>query len=44
VLLDYVDFVAHVFTDEDRQYYDLERLWGDAPRVSWNGEAQASEG
>jgi len=33
VLLDYVDFVAHVFTDEDRRYYDLERLWGDAPVV-----------
>lgn len=31
VLLDYVDFVVHVFHLEDREYYDLERLWSDAP-------------
>ncbi len=31
VLLDYVDVVAHVFDRERRDYYDLERLWGDAP-------------
>ena len=31
VLLDYVDLVVHVFTPEKRGYYDLERLWGDAP-------------
>ena len=30
VLLDYVDFVVHVFHHEDRDYYNLERLWGDA--------------
>ena len=33
ILLDYVDFVVHVFHKEDREYYDLERLWSDAPRV-----------
>jgi ribosome-associated protein len=33
VLLDYVDVVVHVFQPEARQYYLLERLWGDAPRV-----------
>lgn len=33
ILLDYVDFVVHVFHKEDRDYYDLERLWSDAPRV-----------
>lgn len=33
VLLDYVDFVVHAFQKEDRSYYDLERLWSDAPRV-----------
>jgi ribosome-associated protein len=33
VLLDYVDFVVHVFHKEDREYYDLERLWSDAPIV-----------
>jgi ribosome-associated protein len=31
VVLDYVDLVVHVFDRERREYYDLERLWGDAP-------------
>lgn len=31
VLLDYVDFVVHVFLPDTREYYALERLWGDAP-------------
>ena len=30
VLIDYVDFVVHVFQPEAREYYNLERLWGDA--------------
>jgi ribosome-associated protein len=33
VLLDYFDFVVHVFLQEKRAFYGLERLWGDAPRV-----------
>jgi ribosome-associated protein len=33
VLLDYVDFVVHVFHPELRDFYQLERLWGDAPAV-----------
>lgn len=32
-LLDYGDFVVHVFTEERRRYYGLERLWSDAPEV-----------
>jgi ribosome-associated protein len=42
VLLDYVDVVVHVFADEEREYYDLERLWRDAPRVEWNENGAAS--
>jgi ribosome-associated protein len=34
VLLDYVDFVVHVFHPTLRSFYQLERLWGDAPSVA----------
>ncbi len=37
VLMDYGDFLVHVFQDEARAYYDLERLWGNAPRLSVTG-------
>lgn len=44
VLLDYVDFVVHVFHTEDREYYDLERLWSDAPKVEYEeGWEQSDE-
>src|SRR5438067_5185704 len=33
VLLDYVDFVVHVFSEKARSYYDLERLWKSAKRL-----------
>ena len=42
VLLDYGDFVVHVFLDDVRSYYDLERLWSDAPRLAWGERASAS--
>jgi ribosome-associated protein len=35
VLMDYGDFLVHVFMDEAREYYDLEHLWADAPRIAW---------
>ena len=41
VLLDFGDFAVHVFLDEVRRYYQLERLWTDAPRLEWE-EAEAS--
>lgn len=34
VLIDYGDFVCHVFEDKARRFYDLERLWRDAARVA----------
>ncbi len=37
VLIDYIDFVVHVFHDEARQFYQLEVLWGDAPRLEFDG-------
>ena len=39
VLLDYGDFVVHVFHDEARSYYELERLWSDVPRLGWHDPA-----
>ena len=43
VLLDYVDFVVHVFHREARSFYDLDRLWADAPveRFGTEGEERA---
>lgn len=36
VVLDFVDFVVHVFHPSLRSYYQLERLWGDAPALALN--------
>lgn len=43
VLLDYADIVVHVFIDEDREFYALERLWKDCPVVDVS-EAVAAAG
>jgi ribosome-associated protein len=43
ILVDFGDFIFHIFTEECRRYYGLERLWGDAPNVTaeFTGEAEA---
>ncbi|HYP53577.1 MAG TPA: ribosome silencing factor [Pyrinomonadaceae bacterium] len=42
VLIDYGDFIVHVFEDEARRFYDLERLWRDASRVELPGELRGA--
>ena len=44
VLVDYFDFVVHVFTPESREFYALERLWGSAIRVEVADEPAAVGG
>jgi ribosome-associated protein len=41
VLMDYGDVIVHVFFAETRDYYDLDRLWADAPVVDWEPVARA---
>jgi ribosome-associated protein len=41
-LIDYGDFVVHVFSDEARSYYALEEIWGDAERLDWVDPARAT--
>ena len=36
VLLDYIDAIVHVFKTQEREYYDIERLWADAPKKEFN--------
>jgi len=44
VLMDYGDFLVHVFLEEARRFYDLEHLWGDAPRWAWDERSAALAG
>jgi len=43
LLLDFADIVVHVFTDEERAYYELERLWKDAPETDWEPATAAQQ-
>lgn len=43
VLIDYGDIIVHVFQGGPREFYSLERLWGDADRIKWD-EPVVSEG
>lgn len=38
VLMDYGDVIIHIFEEETRAYYELEKLWLDAPRISFEEE------
>jgi ribosome-associated protein len=38
ILLDYVDVVVHLYLNDARQYYEIEDLWADAPRVVWENQ------
>lgn len=33
IVLDYIDVIVHIFTEQDREFYQLERLWADGERV-----------
>ncbi len=39
ILMDYVDVVVHIFRKEERMFYNLERLWGDAPSTTVQDQA-----
>jgi ribosome-associated protein len=43
VLLDYGDLIVHLFDAETRDFYDLERLWADAPRLEFTVPTATSE-
>jgi ribosome-associated protein len=44
ILLDYGDFIFHVFEEKSRRFYDLERLWRDAARVQLPPDVSGGEG
>lgn len=44
VLMDYGDIVVHIFDEQTRIYYSLEKLWGDAPRIPLAAPLKALQG
>jgi len=44
IVLDFVDVVVHIFDQPHRHYYDLELIWGGAPRVRWRRRKPAAPG
>ena len=44
VLMDYIDVVVHIFDEQARSYYSLDRLWGDAPGIPLRPAAPAMKG
>ncbi|MEM7577856.1 MAG: ribosome silencing factor [Planctomycetota bacterium] len=43
IVADFVEVVAHLFEPATRAHYDLEMMWGDAPKVKWRRDAAATE-
>ena len=43
ILLDFGDFIFHIFTEDCRRFYGLERLWGDAPNVTAQFSTEEAE-
>jgi ribosome-associated protein len=43
LLLDFVDVIVHVFSEDARQFYDLDHLWGDAKQVEWRDSKQVTK-
>ncbi|MGC9454723.1 MAG: ribosome silencing factor [Phycisphaerae bacterium] len=41
IILDFVNVVVHIFDEYHRRFYDLELIWGEAPRVDWSPEQSA---
>jgi ribosome-associated protein len=41
IVLDYLQVVVHIFHRDKREFYSLEDLWGDAPRIEWESAAHA---
>ena len=39
-LIDCGDVIIHIFSSEGRQFYDLERIWGDAPQIQFDEEGE----